>query len=312
MRALVNLKEDKLLFFDIETAPLVKELEQGTPLYDSWAYKVNKEGDKTPKEIIDSYSAEAGLYPEFAKVICVTVGKIKNDKINLITFNDADEKTLLEGLNDKIDSMSGDTLVGFVNTGFDSPFLFKRMIINGIESSSKLDSSGLKPWEVEEIDLSKIWQGTSFSRASLLNISTALGLPSPKDDISGADVGKVYWDDPIKGLERISTYCSKDVVTTINVFRKMVLREPLEVGVSVFVNSSAEDIAFENDDVVQHLFNGGRYLPEHKKKLIALLKEMSDDDRERAYTILDSVTSTAAGKKTKLTKAHVKALREEV
>src|SRR5690606_28150307 len=135
-----------LLFFDIETAPLVKELEPDTPLYHSWEYKVNKDGIKQQDEIIKSYSEQAGLYPEFAKVICVTIGKIKDDKINLITFNHPEEKHLLKELNDKIDKLSGDTLVGFVNTGFDSPFLFKRMIINGIEASSKLDSSGLKPW----------------------------------------------------------------------------------------------------------------------------------------------------------------------
>jgi len=55
MRALRDLKEENLLFFDIETAPLFKELKLDTPLFDSWEYKVNKSGDnKTNDQVIAS------------------------------------------------------------------------------------------------------------------------------------------------------------------------------------------------------------------------------------------------------------------
>ena len=47
MRVLKKLKQEKLLFFDIETAPVVKELKLDTQLFDSWAWKVNKNGDMT-------------------------------------------------------------------------------------------------------------------------------------------------------------------------------------------------------------------------------------------------------------------------
>jgi hypothetical protein len=45
------------------------------------------------------------------------------------------------------------------------------------------------------------------------------GLPSPKDDISGADVASVYWED--RDLDRIATYCEKDVLATAQLFLKM-------------------------------------------------------------------------------------------
>ena len=32
-------------------------------------------------------------------------------------------------------------------------------------------------------------------------------------------VGKVYWED--KDLERIKTYCQKDVITTVRLFQKL-------------------------------------------------------------------------------------------
>ena len=44
-------------------------------------------------------------------------------------------------------------------------------------------------------------------------------IPTPKDDISGADVARVYYEE--NDLERIKIYCEKDVVALIQVFLKM-------------------------------------------------------------------------------------------
>jgi hypothetical protein len=57
-----------------------------------------------------------------------------------------------------------------------------------------------------------IWKFGDFKNYTSLNLLTAImGIPSPKDDIDGSMVGKVYWKD--KDLKRIVTYCEKDVVT---------------------------------------------------------------------------------------------------
>ena len=42
-----------------------------------------------------------------------------------------------------------------------------------------------------------------------------MGVPSPKDDIDGSMVGDVYWNE--NNLERIVTYCQKDVITVANI-----------------------------------------------------------------------------------------------
>jgi hypothetical protein len=61
-------------------------------------------------------------------------------------------------------------------------------------------------------------------------LAAALGVPSPKDDIDGGQVGSVYWqhDD----LERIARYCCKDVVTVANIllcFQQQPLLEPEQI-----------------------------------------------------------------------------------
>lgn len=302
MRTLKELNEEKLLFYDIETATVVSELEPDSALYNSWDYKVNKKGEMTQEEVLKSFKEEAGLYPEFSKVISIVVGKIIKGGVVLMTFDDEDEKVLLSKFNDVIERNSNNRLVGFVNIGFDTPFVFKRMLINGITPHDRVDSSGLKPWEVDEIDLSKEWQGTSFARASLINITTAFGLPSPKDDISGKDVGKVYWTEGKKGLSRISKYCRRDVLSTINIFKKMRLEEPLDL-----VNAEMEE-----QPLLTNLLGGSKFGAEEKKRLKEILQDMSPEEREDAYIVLESLTSSAKGKKTKITKAHIRAIKKDL
>jgi hypothetical protein len=42
-------------------------------------------------------------------------------------------------------------------------------------------------------------------------LALILGIDSPKDDIEGKDVGRVYWKE--KNLTRIVEYCQRDVIT---------------------------------------------------------------------------------------------------
>lgn len=303
MRVLKKLKQENLLFYDIETASVVKELQLDTPLFDSWSYKVNKTGDVLNDEIIASYNQRSGLYPEFAKIVSIVVGKIVKGKIYLITLDHDSESDLLTAFNNVLERNLKCKLVGFVSSGFDAPFIYKRMLINGVEPHDKIDYSGLKPWEVTDIDLAMEWKGTSFERASLINAATAFGLPSPKSDITGADVGRVYWSEGRKGLDRISQYCGRDVVTTVNLFRKMRLEEPLEVAVTATKEEPVKE------DLITRLFNGAKYGAVEKKELKTLLDGMTDDEREKAFVVLDAMTSTAKGKVTKITKAHIKALK---
>jgi len=95
---------------------------------------------------------------------------------------------------------------------FDVPYLCRRMLINGIPLPAVLDLSGKKPWEVQHIDTMQLWKfGDIKSYTSLKLLAGIFNIATPKDDIDGSDVGRVYWKE--KNLLRIATYCQKDVVT---------------------------------------------------------------------------------------------------
>ena len=49
-------------------------------------------------------------------------------------------------------------------------------------------------------------------------ISETLGIPSPKDAMSGSEVSEYYWNGQ---HDEIKTYCEKDVKATANVILKM-------------------------------------------------------------------------------------------
>ena len=46
-----------------------------------------------------------------------------------------------------------------------------------------------------------------------------LGIPSPKGDIDGSQVGQVYYVD--KDIDRIITYCEKDTIAVAQIFLRL-------------------------------------------------------------------------------------------
>ncbi|MEL6276250.1 MAG: 3'-5' exonuclease, partial [Bacteroidota bacterium] len=56
--------------------------------------------------------------------------------------------------------------------------------------------------------------------------AATLGFPSPKDDIDGSMVGRVFWEEG--DVERIAHYCEKDVLATAQLFLRYQLKPLLE------------------------------------------------------------------------------------
>ena len=88
-----------------------------------------------------------------------------------------------------------------------------------------IDMTGKKPWEtVHLVDTMDMWRFGDYKNfTSLSLLANVLGIPTPKDDIDGSQVGRVYWED--KDLQRISVYCEKDVATSARVLLRL-LGEP--------------------------------------------------------------------------------------
>lgn len=305
MKILRTLDPGSLLFFDIETARVVKDLEIDTPLFDSWKYKKRKEGITDNDELIKTYEDEAGLYPEFSKIICIVAGYIVGDELVTKRYNNSSEKVLLEEFNNDTGSFLGaikkSMLCGFANKGFDTPFIQKRMIINKIEENDCFDTFDSKPWILDSVDLADLWKGSSWNRASLLNVVTALGLPSPKSDIAGYQVGGVYWNDGPEGLERITKYCEQDVLAVANVFRAIRFEEPLTLREGV------EAPKIEELPLIVSINNGGKFGAPEKKQLEKIIDGLEKEEQKNAVLILEAMNKK---KRTKITQVYLDKIKK--
>jgi hypothetical protein len=91
------------------------------------------------------------------------------------------------------------------------------MLINGVKLPKTLNLAGKKPWEVPHLDTLELWKFGDYKNYTSLNLLAAVfNIPTPKDDIDGSDVARVYWEE--KNLPRIVVYCQKDVLTVAQVF----------------------------------------------------------------------------------------------
>ena len=308
MKALLDLKLDNLVFIDIETVRENETLDLSSSEFDAWKYQNQRNfPDATDVELQELYIDKAALYAEFAKIVCITVGRIDGNKLKMRSYNDADEKVMLEKFNDDLtkvtDAQPNTAFCAHAGIGFDIPFIFKRMMVHQVSPNELLETAFAKPWELAEqiIDTKDAWKGTAFAATSLMFIAHALGIPSPKDDISGADVGVVYYSGEEGAVERITRYCEKDVLTTANVVRRCRFEPLLEADFGVAPITELP--------LIQKLFDGGKYGALEKAKLINILGKMSPEERDAAFVVLEAGTSTARGKKTKFTKAHIKTLK---
>jgi 3'-5' exonuclease len=50
-------------------------------------------------------------------------------------------------------------------------------------------------------------------------LTNVLGIPSPKDDIDGSEVFRVYYEE--NNIDRIITYCEKDTIAVAQVLLRL-------------------------------------------------------------------------------------------
>lgn len=230
------LKSDlpKIMFLDIETVPQTAQVSDLNPeLSHLWEEKFNALARRTPDKFTDdmsaeeSYSKSAGIFAEFGRIVCISVGFIhlNGTTMNFRTksFCGDNEVEILTGFSnllEKFCTTREHTLCGHNIKEFDIPYICRRMLINGLLLPPILQISGKKPWEITFIDTLELWKFGDFKHYTALKLLTAVfGIPTPKDDIDGSQVAHVYYNE--KNIERISLYCQKDVLATAQVFLKM-------------------------------------------------------------------------------------------
>lgn len=224
---LYKIPSENILFIDIETVPNHYRYDELSPeaqtLWDEKTRFVQQREEKDAGEVYE----RAGIYAEFGKVICISMGYVHHTagekKLRLTSFSDDDEQALLSSfakmLNDRFSSSSY-FLCGHNIKEFDIPYLCRRMLINGIQLPDMLNLAGKKPWEVPHLDTLELWKFGDYKHYTSLKLLTHIfGIPSPKEDISGADVARVYYEE--KDLEKIVRYCERDVVAVAQLFFSM-------------------------------------------------------------------------------------------
>ena len=296
MEILKKYNIEDILFVDIETAHSDNNFNEESPLYEAWHYDQMKNVEEE-KDLIGLYYEKAPLFAEYGKIVCITVGAVRNNQIILKSFH-GEEKELLEDFNSSVSKFSNNKtwLSGHNIIDFDLPFIMKRCFVNGLSPHRLFDTSFLKPWEVKTFDTALLWKGTGWKKQSLISVLAAMGLPSPKDDISGKDVGKIFYEG---GIDRIVKYCEKDVISVINLVLKLRGDDVIEIG---------EQVEPESKGILDYLYEGGQYTKKIEAQLKSVLSILDKKDKEKAIEILNTLPTKAKGKETFITKKHIKEL----
>ncbi|MBU1010213.1 MAG: 3'-5' exonuclease [Bacteroidetes bacterium] len=233
-----NLNLSHVLFLDIETVSAVAD-------YDSLTDRMKKLWDrksghlKTETEVSPSaLYGRAGIYAEFGKIICISVGYFNGAEFRIKSYYGDDEKLLLKdfaGLLNKHYDQAESLLCAHNGKEFDFPYIARRMLVNGIELPSILQLAGKKPWEIRHIDTMELWKFGDYKNYTSLDLLTAIfDIPTPKDDIDGSMVGTIYWVS--HDLERIKTYCQKDVLAIAQLMRRYLNQALIKEELVVFID----------------------------------------------------------------------------
>jgi 3'-5' exonuclease len=230
---LENVKLEKVLFLDVETVPLVYQYSDLDPnLRQLWDAKFRFQKDVEA----EVHYKKAGIFAEFSKVVCISVGLFSGGDFRIKSFFGDDEKELLEDfvtLLKKHYNTQEHLLCAHNGKEFDFPFLCRRMLINGLPLPKILNIAGKKPWEVRHLDTMEMWKFGDYKSYTSLNLlATIFGIPTPKNDIEGSDVARVYWEE--KDIARIVTYCQKDVITVAQLLMRFFGKPLIEKNNIIF------------------------------------------------------------------------------
>lgn len=224
----MSIQLHNILFLDIETVPQHDGHEnmpdEWKTLWDTKAsYLIRNKEAETSQSI---YS-RAGIYAEFGKIICISCGVIQGNgqekKLILKSFCGHDEKLILHRFSEMLNKWCADGnkfLCAHNGKEFDFPYLCRRLVVNHLPIPEILKLHGKKPWDVPHLDTLELWKFGDYKSYTSLNLlAYTLGISTSKDDIDGSKVHEVYWKE--KNLDRIITYCQKDVVTVAQIFLRM-------------------------------------------------------------------------------------------
>ncbi|MFT5183420.1 MAG: hypothetical protein ACI84C_000546 [Flavobacteriales bacterium] len=225
---------EDVLFLDIETVSAERKFSDLDADFQSlWEAKSKFIREREELTVEDSYE-RAGIYAEFGKIVCISVGYFRqvagHRKFRVTSFYGDDETVVMQEFADLLSSHYSDPqhiLCGHNAKEFDFPYICRRMLIKGVEIPRTLNIAGKKPWEVRHLDTMELWKFGDYKHYTSIKLLTKVfGIPTPKDDIDGSQVGTTYWEE--NDLDRIEQYCKKDVVAVAQLMLRYVGKDLLK------------------------------------------------------------------------------------
>lgn len=283
-----NTTPESLLFWDIETVRRQKELDVNSDEFALYQYKFrNKDtGELMPDaEVVKHYEKNAALYPAYNKIVCISVGFIKGDTLYYKAIT-GDQKDIITEFYTLYNS---NKLVSTTYNGlrFDTPTVRIKAFESEVEVLAKdeISDAGVKPWDLEanNLDIMDLIKGSYYNPLSFAECCFLFGVRTPKGDISGADVSRVYWDEGEEGLRRIAKYCNEDVRALAELFCSITGRKGF---IKNFVDKTGSVV--EKPKLIDTIALSKSISKDQEKALIAEAKTLSKEERAKLVLLLEA------------------------
>jgi 3'-5' exonuclease len=191
----------KIFYFDIETVPTDKALQENG-LLDA-QIKLDE------PELIKKLSLSAVT----AKIICLCYA-IEPSVSGTIEVLQGEETDIINGFWKIVPDCN--LFVGHNILDFDMRFIYQRSVIHQIKPSRDIPFTRFRNAPI--YDTMQEWSKWGREHASLDNLSKALGIPSPKENLDGSKVYPYY---RAGKLPEIIEYCKRDVESVRAVYKRL-------------------------------------------------------------------------------------------
>jgi predicted PolB exonuclease-like 3'-5' exonuclease len=191
----------KIFYFDIETVPTDQALKDNG-LLDA-QIKLDE------PELIKKLSLSAAT----AKIICLCYA-VEPTLTNSIEVLQGGETDIIKNFWKLIADCN--LFVGHNILDFDLRFIYQRSVIHQIKPSRDIPFTRFRNAPI--YDTMQEWSKWGREHVSLDNLSKALGLPSPKENLDGSKVYPYY---RAGKLNEIVEYCKRDVDSVRQVYRRL-------------------------------------------------------------------------------------------
>ncbi len=191
----------RIFYFDIETVPTDKALQENGLL--EAQIKLDE------PELIKKLSLSAAT----AKIICLCYA-IEPSVSGAIEVLQGEETDIIKGFWKIVPDCN--LFVGHNILDFDMRFIYQRSVIHNIKPSRDIPFTRFRNAPI--YDTMQEWSKWGREHVSLDNLSKALGIPSPKENLDGSKVYPYY---RAGKLADIVEYCKRDVDSVRAVYKRL-------------------------------------------------------------------------------------------